>query len=115
MGVELLYEDSGDSKIAWMNKLRTIELTSTLVYMQMNNKNVILGFLPWLRVVIRRGNLVRNCIRCKEVLEEGYNISIEGKLYGIRLTKDKPNKIFKKVEIIKVAVCPKCGEVSLYK
>lgn len=57
---------------------------------------------------------MRICTRCKAEMVEDYHLSVQGKLYGVRVTKSNPKKILRKSEEIKVAVCPMCGELSLY-
>ncbi|NLY82634.1 MAG: nucleic acid-binding protein [Clostridiales bacterium] len=56
---------------------------------------------------------MRICNQCKCEMIEDFDIKVEGGAYGIRLSKG--NGIFaKRLEKPKVAICPKCGEVSLY-
>jgi hypothetical protein len=44
---------------------------------------------------------------------EGFDVKVEGAGYGIKIAKG--TGIFaKRIEKPKVAICPKCGEISLY-
>lgn len=57
---------------------------------------------------------MRKCVRCQTDLVENCSIKVEGAGYGIVMaTDDKrlfPNRIGKP----RVAICPNCGEVSIY-
>lgn len=44
---------------------------------------------------------MRECIRCGTEMRENCGIKVEGAGYGIVLSADE-------------AICPKCGEVSIY-
>lgn len=56
---------------------------------------------------------MRVCKRCNSNMIEGFGIKIEGAGYGIKISKG--DGIFaKKSEKPRVAICPKCGEISLY-
>ena len=60
---------------------------------------------------------MRICKQCDCEMLEGFDIKIEGKEYGIKISKDTGDffGIFTDSRIKpKVAICPKCGEVSLY-
>lgn len=48
------------------------------------------------------------CKQCQEIMEEGFRLKVN--TYGI----PKIERGVGKSDKIKVAVCPKCGEVSLY-
>ena len=55
---------------------------------------------------------MRKCLRCHEEMVENLDVKVDMQGYGIRIT---TKGVFgTTVEIPKVAVCPKCGEVSLY-
>ncbi|MGM9987974.1 MAG: nucleic acid-binding protein [Bacillaceae bacterium] len=55
---------------------------------------------------------MRICKQCQCEMVEEFDVKVDGTGYGIKIT----NKgIFgEKIEKPKVAICPKCGEVSLY-
>ena len=56
---------------------------------------------------------MRICKQCNSEMINGFDIKIDGAGYGIKITKN--STIFsEKIEKPKVAICPKCGEVSLY-
>jgi hypothetical protein len=55
---------------------------------------------------------MRVCHQCKCEMIEGFDVAVEAR-YGIKITKGKG--IFSEwMEKPKAAICPKCGEVSLY-
>lgn len=56
---------------------------------------------------------LRICKQCQEVMLEGFDIKVEGAGYGIKISKGT-GVFAKRIEKPKVAICPKCGEVSLY-
>lgn len=57
---------------------------------------------------------MRMCIRCDSEMKENCTIKIEGAGYGIVMATDE-NKLFHgRIGKPKVAICPKCGEVSIY-
>lgn len=57
---------------------------------------------------------MRECIRCKTKMKENCDIRVQGAGYGIVLASDE-NKLFgKRLGKPKVAICPKCGEISIY-
>ena len=57
---------------------------------------------------------MRKCIRCGTEMIENCGIKVQGAGYGIVLT-NKPNKLFGgRMGEPAVAICPQCGEVSLY-
>lgn len=57
---------------------------------------------------------MRNCIRCGSEMIEECAIKVEGAGYGIVMSTDE-NKLFaKRIGKPKVAICPECGEVSIY-
>lgn len=56
---------------------------------------------------------IRICRQCQYEMVEGFDVKVEGAGYGIKIAKD--TGIFaKRIEKPKVAICPKCGEISLY-
>lgn len=56
---------------------------------------------------------MRTCKQCDCEMVNGFDIKVDGASYGIKITKN--STIFsEKIEKPKVAICPKCGEVSLY-
>ena len=57
---------------------------------------------------------MRKCLRCGSDMKENCAIKIEGAGYGIVLSIDE-NKLFGgRIGKPKVAVCPTCGEISIY-
>ena len=57
---------------------------------------------------------MRTCIRCGAEMKEDCGIKAQGGGYGIVLTSDV-NSLFRgRMGAPKVAICPRCGEVSLY-
>jgi len=57
---------------------------------------------------------MRKCIRCGSEMKEGCAIKIENSGLGIIMSVDE-NKLFGgRIGYPKVAICPKCGEVSIY-
>lgn len=57
---------------------------------------------------------MRTCIRCGAQMKEGCTIKIEGGGYGIVLSTEE-NALFKgRIGKPGVAICPNCGEVSIY-
>ena len=57
---------------------------------------------------------MRKCIRCGTEMKENCGIKVQGGGYGIVLTDDE-NKLFGgRMGSPKVAICPNCGEVSIY-
>ena len=56
---------------------------------------------------------MRRCIRCQAEMIEKCDIKIQGAGYGIVLSSSE--KIFaERLGKPKVAICPSCGEVSIY-
>lgn len=56
---------------------------------------------------------MRACARCCIEMIEGFDIKVVGGAYGIKISRSK--SIFsKRIAKPKVAICPQCGEVSLY-
>lgn len=57
---------------------------------------------------------MRKCLRCGTEMKENCAIKVEGAGYGIVMSSDE-NKLFGgRIGKPKVAICPKCGEVSIY-
>lgn len=60
--------------------------------------------------------VMRECIRCKTEMIENYGLKIESFSAGVapvRLSKGQ-GVLSDAVDKVKVAVCPNCGELSLY-
>ncbi len=56
---------------------------------------------------------MRICQQCQCEMIEGFDVKVEGAGYGIKISKG--TGIFaERIEKPKVAICPKCGEISLY-
>ena len=57
---------------------------------------------------------MRNCLRCGAQMQEGCTVKVEGAGYGVVLSTAE-NKLFSgRIGKPRVAVCPQCGEVSIY-
>lgn len=56
---------------------------------------------------------MRICHHCKIEMLEGFDVKIEGSGYGIKISKGT-GMFAKRLEKPKVAICPQCGEVSIY-
>ena len=57
---------------------------------------------------------MRKCLRCGAEMKENRDLRVQGAGCGLVLAKDE-NKLFGgRVGKPKVAVCPRCGEISLY-
>ena len=57
---------------------------------------------------------MRNCLRCGAEMREGCAVKVEGAGYGVVLSTEE-NKLFSgRIGKPRVAVCPQCGEVSIY-
>lgn len=55
---------------------------------------------------------MRKCIRCGNEMVLNYDIKVDAQGYGIKITE---NGVFgKTIQKPKVAICPSCGEISLY-
>ncbi len=57
---------------------------------------------------------MRKCIRCGAEMVEGCDIRVEGGGNGIVLAADARKLFSQRLGKPKVAVCPSCGEISLY-
>lgn len=56
---------------------------------------------------------MRLCKQCNNKMLEGFDIKVENGAYGIKITKGE-SLFAKRLDKPKVAICPKCGEISLY-
>ena len=57
---------------------------------------------------------MRKCLRCGAEMQVGCTVKVEGAGYGVVLSTQE-NKLFSgRIGKPKVAVCPQCGEVSIY-
>ena len=57
---------------------------------------------------------MRKCVRCNSVMVENCGIKVKGAAYGIVLTNDANKWWGGRMGEPKLAICPKCGEVSFY-
>lgn len=57
---------------------------------------------------------MRTCIRCGEKMKEDCDIRVQGAGYGIVLSADAYKLFGGRMGRPRVAICPKCGEVSIY-
>ena len=57
---------------------------------------------------------MRKCLRCETEMIENYSIKIEGAAYGIVIATDDKRLFANRIGKPKVAICPNCGEVSIY-
>lgn len=53
------------------------------------------------------------CPQCQTEMMEGFGIKVERAGYGITISKGT-GILAKRLEKPKVAICPKCGEISMY-
>ena len=58
--------------------------------------------------------IMRKCIRYGSEMKEGCAIKIEGAGYGIVMSSDESKLFGGRIGKPKVAICPECGEVSIY-
>lgn len=57
---------------------------------------------------------MRTCLRCGAEMQGGCAVKVEGAGYGVVLSTEE-NKLFSgRIGKPRVAICPECGEVSLY-
>lgn len=56
---------------------------------------------------------MRKCLRCNTEMKEGYDVKVRGGAYGVIISKGK-GVFSKRLKAPNVAICPKCGEISLY-
>ena len=57
---------------------------------------------------------MRRCVRCNTEMIDNCGIKVKGAAYGLVLTDDENKWWGGRMEQPKVAICPKCGEVSIY-
>ena len=57
---------------------------------------------------------MRKCLRCGGEMRKGCAVKVAGAGYGIVLSSDERKMIRGRMGEPKVAICPVCGEVSLY-
>ena len=57
---------------------------------------------------------MRKCIRCGTEMKEGCTIKVEGGGYGIVISTAENALLKGRIGKPKVAICPQCGEVSIY-
>ena len=57
---------------------------------------------------------MRKCIRCGSKMRENCDIREEGAGYGVILSSDEGKLFGGRLGKPKVAICPECGEVSVY-
>lgn len=57
---------------------------------------------------------MRKCLRCQTDMIENCAIKIEGAGYGIVMATDDKRLFAHRIGKPKVAICPNCGEVSVY-
>lgn len=55
---------------------------------------------------------MRKCIRCQNEMMENLDIKVDAQGFGIKIT--RKGVFGDTIQKPKVAVCPHCGEVSLY-
>jgi Zn finger protein HypA/HybF involved in hydrogenase expression len=56
---------------------------------------------------------MRICPQCRSEMVEGFDVKVEGGYYGIKISRG--TGIFaRRFEKPKVAICPQCGEISMY-
>ena len=53
---------------------------------------------------------MRKCLRCDVEMREGFLLRADRPTVGLYVT----GKVFGEVDWLKAAVCPECGEVSIY-
>ena len=57
---------------------------------------------------------MRICMQCQSEMIEGFNLRVKGAAYGIKIAKGTGIFADRIEEEPKVAICTKCGELSLY-
>ena len=57
---------------------------------------------------------MRKCIRCGNIMKENCAVKVEGAGYGSILSSDESKRFGGRMGKPKVAICPECGEVSIY-
>ena len=58
--------------------------------------------------------MLRKCIRCGNEMKENCGLKVKGASYGIVMTSDEKKLFSDRIGEPKVAICPECGEVSIY-
>ena len=66
------------------------------------------------QIRIERCVYMRKCLRCGSGMKEGCAIKVERAGYGIVLSTDEYKLFGDRIGKPKVAICPECGEVSIY-
>ncbi|MGL4338218.1 MAG: nucleic acid-binding protein [Turicibacter sp.] len=56
---------------------------------------------------------MRSCKQCDSEMVDGFDIKVEGAGYGIKIASG-PGIFAPRIEKPSVAICPTCGEVSMY-
>lgn len=76
---------------------------------------ILCHFIDYNKIVENFGGMeMRDCIRCGSEMKENCAIKVEGAGYGIVLSSDEKKLFGGRMGKPKVAICPKCGEVSIY-
>ena len=57
---------------------------------------------------------MRKCLRCGAERKENCDLRVQGAGYGVVLSTDESKLFGDRIGKPKVAVCPQCGEISLY-
>ena len=57
---------------------------------------------------------MRKCLRCGAEMKENCDLRVHGAGYGVVLSTDESKLFGGRIGKPKVAVCPQCGEISLY-
>ena len=57
---------------------------------------------------------MRKCIRCGAEMQENCDIRVQGAGYGVVLSSDEARLFGGRMGKPAVAICPECGEVSIY-
>lgn len=57
---------------------------------------------------------MRTCLRCGAQMKEGCTIKVEGSGYGIVMSTAEKAVFKGRIGRPNVAICPQCGEVSIY-
>ncbi|HJB42665.1 MAG TPA: nucleic acid-binding protein [Candidatus Gemmiger avicola] len=57
---------------------------------------------------------MRTCLRCGAAMQENCDLKVEGAGYGLVLSNDAGKLFGGRIGKPCVAICPQCGEVSIY-
>ena len=57
---------------------------------------------------------MRKCIRCGSEMAENCSVKVEGAGYGIVMVTDDKRLFANRIGKPRLAICPKCGEISFY-